>query len=453
MKSWNKLALGMAAFAVLAGCSERNLEDLAGAKAGNDPVVFDDRLGDAVDFQAFMGSDTGALSVDTGTAYLGTASLKIVVPGQGAVDGTYAGGAFTTNKLRDLSGYDAVTFYAKSSVASTLNVAGLGNDNTGTSLYDASRADIPLGTDWAFYSIPIPNPSRLVFEGGLFYFAEGFEAPAGHTIWFDEIRFAKLGTITDPQPSMTTRSRQVFVGATVEAEGTQTVFNVAGNPVTVGHYPAYFDYFSSDEAVASTAGEAIEIVGPGSATVTAKLDTVDVSGTITLTAIGGPDGPAATPTLPAADVISMFSDAYTDVTVDTWNTHWQWSTAKNEDFVIDGDHTILYTDLNFVGIEFLSAPINATTMTHFHLDVWAPAGTDFKVKLVAFNASNNAIAQPELTFTAGTTPAFAAGQWCSLDIPLANFAWGSATIDRLGQLVLSATATPTVFVDNVYFHK
>ncbi len=453
----NRLALAAALATLVAlavgGCSERDLDDLSPARAGNDPVVFDDRLGDAVDYQAFAGSNTGALSIDNSDAYLGTASLRIVVPPAGAQDGTYAGGAFTTNKLRDLSIYDALTFYAKSSVASTLNVAGLGNDNTGTSKYDASRENIELTTDWRFYVIPVPDPTRLTLEGGLFYFAEGFENPAGHTIWFDEIRYANVGTISDPRPAMTTKTADVFIGSTIEAEGTHTIFSVAGNDVTVGHFPAYFNYSSSDEAVASTEGEAIEIVGAGTATITAALDTVAVDGVMTLTAIAGPEGPAAAPTHPAGDVISLLSDAYTDVTVDTWNTHWQWSTAQNSDFAIDGDNMILYTDLNFVGIEFLTSPVDATAMTHFHLDVWAPSGADFKVKLVAFNAAGNPVAQPELTFTAATTPAFTPGQWCSLDIPLADFNFGSATIDRVGQLVLSATNTPTVFVDNVYFHR
>ncbi len=74
---------------------------------------------------------------------------------------------------------------------------------------------------------------------------------------------------------------------------------------------------------------------------------------ITFSAGGGgstdPTVAAPTPTHPAANVISLFSDAYTNVTVDTWRT--DWSAATLEDVLIAGNATKKYSLLDFVGIE------------------------------------------------------------------------------------------------------
>ncbi|MEZ4987826.1 MAG: hypothetical protein R2795_22825 [Saprospiraceae bacterium] len=57
---------------------------------------------------------------------------------------------------------------------------------------------------------------------------------------------------------------------------------------------------------------------------------------------------APTPHCNQADVISLFSDAYTDVAVDTWLTGW--SGASGGGIVpIAGNDTRLYTNVDFLG--------------------------------------------------------------------------------------------------------
>src|SRR5690606_37870747 len=104
-----------------------------------------------------------------------------------------------------------------------------------------------------------------------------------------------------------------------------------------------------------------------------------------------PEGPssvpavaAQAPTLDESLVISLFSDAYDNVTVDTWRT--EWSDAVLTDTLIAGDAVKKYSQLNFVGIEAVSRPIAATSMTHFHVDVWTADATEIKSKLVDFGA-------------------------------------------------------------------
>jgi len=434
-----------------AGC-DRSTDGLRPFPLSTDPVVFGDTFGAGVDFQAFLGSKVDAVSIDTAERQSGTASMKVTVPPAGAVGGTYAGGAFVANIARDLSGYDALTFWAKASRAITFDVAGLGNDNTGTSRFEASRSAIALTTTWTKFVIPIPLAARLAAERGLFFMAEGPEGGLGADVWFDEVRFERTGTITNPRPAMSSRTLTSFVGGTVSPSGTQTIFNVSGSDVTVGHMSGYFDFSSTNPAVATTLAGTIRVIGPGVAQVTASLGGVAATGTVTINAIAPPSTPAPAPTLPAGDVISLFSNTYANVAVDTWSA--TWDAADVTDLQIGSDDIKGYTNLVFAGIEFTTNTIDATAMTHFHLDVLIPSGMTFRVKLVDFGANGvfggGDDAEDELAFQAGTTPPLTAGTWSPLDIPLADFT-GLTTRAHLAQLVLSGTST--AFIDNVYLHR
>ncbi|MCC7142565.1 MAG: hypothetical protein IT349_10750, partial [Candidatus Eisenbacteria bacterium] len=94
-------AVGATLLVVIGGCT-RDTSHLEPVPPNTDPLVFADGFGEGVDFQAFLGSDLTALSFDTNEHYQGTTSLKVAVPGPG----NYAGGAFPTGSIRDLSGYN-----------------------------------------------------------------------------------------------------------------------------------------------------------------------------------------------------------------------------------------------------------------------------------------------------------------------------------------------------------
>ncbi|MDI1256105.1 MAG: hypothetical protein PSV16_08370 [Flavobacterium sp.] len=162
--------------------------------------------------------------------------------------------------------------------------------------------------------------------------------------------------------------------------------------------------------------------------------------------------PAPTPPVYApANVISMFSDAYTNVPVDTWKT--VWSSATFEDVLIAGNATKKYSTLNFVGVEATTTPINATAMTYFHTDVWSSDFTTFKIKLVDFGANGTFAGgddvEHEITYTAP-----AQNTWISLDIPLSSFT-GLTTRAHIAQLIYvgAPTGNNTIYIDNVYFHN
>jgi hypothetical protein len=362
-------------------------------------------------------------------------------------------------EARDLTAYNALTFYARASRENVFDVVGLGNDNTGTSRYEASWGSFQITTTWQKFVVPIPLPAKLAFEKGLFFFAEAVpEGYPAYDVWFDDVRFEYVEEVSDPRPSMTEKTLEPFLGATLRPEGTKTTFNVGGSDQVINHLPGYFTFASSDDEVATVVGGEIKVVGVGTAVITAKLDTLTVTGRVTLNTTAAPTTPAPTPTQPAGEVISLFSNAqgYQNVPVDTWAATWTGASHEVADIKVAGDDVKVYTNLTFAGIEFVSQTIDATDMTYFHMDIWVPEGTQFKVKLVDFGEDGTWGGAPdsedELTFNASSVPPLVTETWISLDMHLRDDFTRLVSTEHMAQLIISGN-TRTVFVDNVYFHK
>ena len=158
---------------------------------------------------------------------------------------------------------------------------------------------------------------------------------------------------------------------------------------------------------------------------------------------------APTPSEPQADVINMFSNAYTqDVNVSSWRS--SWSTSTLTDIQVAGNDTKEYIDADFVGVEFYAPDaVDASGMAFFHVDVWTPNATTFRVKLVDLGGAS--ATEAEIVFDG-----IAQGQWVSLDIPMADFVAGGMTAtNSIQQLIFSGLPTGTFdfYIDNVYFHN
>lgn len=444
----------LAGAALIAGACSRDTSGLDPATGSPSGVVFTDAFGSGVSFQGFAGSNTNALHIDSTVKHTGIASLRITVPNVGDPAGGYSGGAFVSTDARDLTKYDALTFWAKASRAATLDVAGLGNDNTGTSKYTAQRNAIALTTDWQQVVIPIPLAAKLTAERGLFFLAEGPENGLGYDIWLDDVKFATLGTITNPRATLATATVTDEVGATRQLGTLATTFAVGGTDVTVDAAAGYFTFLSSAPTVATVdATGRVTAVGAGEANITASLGTTAATGTLTVRTVAPPAVGAPAPTRAAADVISLFSDAYTNRPVATWSA--SYDQADVADVTIAGNATKKYTNLVFSSAEFTSPTIDASQMTHLHMDVWVYDDAAFRVKLVDFGANGvfggGDDTEHEVTLTPGSTPAVVKGQWNSIDIPFTSFT-GLVNRGHLAQLILSGSSS-TVYLDNIYFWK
>jgi hypothetical protein len=416
--------------------------------------VFADAFATNVSYQAFAGSKLDAVSIDATEKQAGTASLKIVVPGPNDATGGYAGGAIVSSVPRDLSKYNAITFWAKASIAAKLDVIGTGNDNTGGSLYTAERKEIALTTTWTKVTLPLAAASRLTAEKGLFHFAEGAENGAGYTIWIDALKFETLTTITNPRPAIATTALTMEVGGTATVPGTAVTYAVDGTDQLLSVSPAFFTFTSSASAVATVSSVGlVTAVAPGTAQITATLGATAATGTVSVTAVAAPTAAAPTPTQAAANVVSLFSDAYTNATVDTWSA--TWDQADVADVKVATNNTKKYTNLVYAGIEFTKTPLDVRSMTHFHVDVYAYDDASLKVKLVDFGANGvfggGDDSEFEVPLTATSTPKLTKNGWSSLDIPMSAFT-GLTGRSKVAQLILSGSSR-TLYVDNVYFYR
>ena len=158
---------------------------------------------------------------------------------------------------------------------------------------------------------------------------------------------------------------------------------------------------------------------------------------------------APTPTVFAANVISLFSNAYTNVTVDNWRADWGQSGNVLSDIQIAGNDTKKYTDLTYFGVITEANKIDASAMLNFHVDVWTPNVTTFKIKIVDFGADGAYQGGDDKEFE--VTRTLALGGWNSLEIPLSEFT-GLTTKGHIAQFVFSGSAG-TIYIDNVYFNK
>ncbi len=120
----------------------------------------------------------------------GRASLKVVSPAMG-----YSGGAIVSAAPVDLRAYNVMTFWAKATASTTLPSIGFGDTASITSgpLIADFRMTV-IGTTWAKYTFPIPNPAAMSANKGLFFFTGSISVPqARATVWFNDVQFESLG--------------------------------------------------------------------------------------------------------------------------------------------------------------------------------------------------------------------------------------------------------------------
>ena len=159
-----------------------------------------------------------------------------------------------------------------------------------------------------------------------------------------------------------------------------------------------------------------------------------------------PEG-ANAPTTADFLVISLFSEAYANRFVDTWGANW--SSAVLE---VDNDIYKKYTSLDWVGVEMLSEPVDASEMDFFSFEMWTSDAEEFRVKLVDIGPDGQANTTDdtyhEVTFQTERD------RWFVYDLPLANFT-DLDSLERIGQLVLSTPddTQVTVYIDNVFFYR
>lgn len=422
-----------------------------------------------ISFDPASGANVNGFDVDN-NAYKGTSAIRIDVPAPTDPDGTYIGGIFLDRgNGRNLTEYDALTFWAKGSTTATVGSFGFGTDFQGDN-YAVGLANAVLSTSWKQYTIPIPYASKLVQEKGMFSFAAGTQSTngLGFTFWIDEIRFKKLGNIAQPRPAIfegNDNETNAFVGDEINVTGTSQTFNLGdGSDVTVSAANGYFDYTSSDTSVAEVNEKGvITIVGEGTTKITASINGVDATGSLTIET--GEANLPPTPTHPAADVISIFSDAYTNAVESNFDPRYVDSTTEQRISSSGDNEFLVYSNNNWTGIEFgkyegenfVRTPIDASSKTHMHVDILVEDTATTEVRLeirdigtngeinTDVNTGNPTGDDKDYRFTAS---GFTVGEWKSFEIPLGGNIANQK--NKIGAIML--VGGPNFILDNIYFY-
>jgi hypothetical protein len=237
-------------------------------------------------------------------------------------------------------------------------------------------------------------------------------------------------------------------------EGISKQVNVTVTADFATSFEVYFGEEGNDDPVLANIGEAASYLytEPGTYTIRvvamgAAAETTEQTFEFEVTEIVQPVTPAPVPTAQPANVVSIYSDAYTDVNISELNPNWGQSTMLTE-IQVDGDNIWFYSALNYTGIVTdYGNPTDLSGMSHVHFDYWTPDGTTLGLKLVNTAYGDGDPLKEDLEDVGTMTQ----GTWVSVDIPLEDF---STDVSGITQLLFDALGnTANVYIDNLYFYQ
>lgn len=155
-----------------------------------------------------------------------------------------------------------------------------------------------------------------------------------------------------------------------------------------------------------------------------------------------PSSPAPSPSSNEIDVISIYSDSYSDILNTNFYANWNQSTSVSE-VDINGNKTLKYSNFNYQGIE-LGSSIDASQMEYIHIDIWTEDATALNFELISPGPS---ISTHALSISNGN--------WLSFDIPLSSFN-GQVDIKEIFQAAFNDAGSgnnPTIYIDNIYLYR
>ena len=265
--------------------------------------------------------------------------------------------------------------------------------------------------------------------------------------WFiDNIYFYRAATLLPPT-----------LGAfTVPAKLTNSAPFALTAPTS--NSPGAFSYTSSNTAVATISGSTVTIVGNGTTIITATQASDGSFGIGTTTAnlvvtFPVPTVAAPTPTVPSGNVISIFSNAYTNQAGTDFNPNWgqQGSVA---DVLIAGNTTKRYSSFNYQGTQFTTINGVTSNLQTIHFDFLSPNTNLLKVSLISNTTGG------EKAVLISTTPL---NSWKSVDILLSQFSSQGLNLTGLFQIKIENynngganngtlwVSGGELYIDNIYF--
>ena len=319
-------------------------------------------------------------------------------------------------------------------------------DNTGTvtiipTAQGAYTFDVVLGDD-TVDPVSVENGSRTsnIYEEGTYtvtataYGITGLETTISQELVVSFQAPANLVVTIENDAAI---SKRVNITANADFAVSYDVHSgeeSATEPVTAN----IGDTVSLDYAEAGTYTITVEVMG-------AAIETTTYTEEFEVTAIEAPLASApAPPSREEGDVISIYSGVYTNITDVDFFPNWDQTTLFNE-FDLEGDTMLQYSDLNYQGIDFTSNPVDASSMEYIHVDIWTSDENEAIISPISTGPNETAY---ELDLTAQ--------QWTSFDIPLSEFTDQNPDVDFADVIQFKLEGSPVggaIFVDNLYFYR
>ncbi len=300
--------------------------------------------------------------------------------------------------------------------------------NTSPATVEQSVRVTPTLSGWNSFNISLSQYTNIALAniGQLKLVSTPF---GGTTVYLDNIYFFKSS------------SGPTISGFTVPAKfmGDAPFTLIAPTSNSTGA----FTYTSSNTSVATISGSLVTIKGVGNSIIKATQAAAGSFGAGSISAtlsVSFPPPAVAAPTPPLripANYISLFSNAYTNITGIDWAPGWgQTTTVTN--LTIAGDSTKKYSNFNYQGVQFTGV-VDASAMNYLHLDIWTADCTTFDAYLI------NQTTAVEQKVTLSPTLL----GWNSFDIPLSQY--NLIALNNIGQMKFVGTASSEVYLDNIYF--
>jgi hypothetical protein len=325
-----------------------------------------------------------------------------------------------------------------------------------TAATEISIENNPATGVWLSYNIdlsnyPVPNLSNLRWIVPV-------TTAANTTMYIDNIYFYRAPV--DPATDATLSDLQVD-GATINgfSPGTTSyTYEVSSGAPVVPQITSATT--TQTGASVTTITQASSIPGDATVLVTAQDNSTTKTYTVSFVAVG----PAvAAPTPPARDpsnVLSIYSDAYTNIDIDDFDFGLCTNIPAVEENTIAGNLTQRYLGPGCQGIDFQNSRIDASTFTNLHFDFYtddAIVGAVFNLKLVDWAGNPTEVGSTglEVIFNGGTSPALVANEWVSVDVDitsLGGMVLGNLTRSDVAQIHITSNL-PRAWYDNLYLYK
>jgi hypothetical protein len=291
---------------------------------------------------------------------------------------------------------------------------------------------------WNSFDIPLTDfTSKGLSMADIFQFK--FVGSGGKTVYLDNLYFYDNSAATDTEaPTAFAATKGI-----VASDGIELLLTASDNTGAVGFEITYGTTTLKTSGV-SGVQKSFVVQGLTPATeysfsIVAKDATGNVAANspIVVTATTASAMAAApAPTAPADKVISIFSNAYTDVAGTNFNPGWGQSTAVST-VDVAGNPTLKYANLNYQGTE-LATHVNASGMKKLHIDVFTVNETSLQITPIS----------PGHELLVDLTP-LNQNVWNSFDIPLTSFT--GVVMSDIFQFKIVGSGGKTVYLDNLYF--